>query len=533
MLVVNDRPADYQSDVFQRLDFSEVMLCEFNTAQIREYVRRWTKAVEMAEGATPEEADQASSKYATVLVERAERNPYVRRIARNPLMLSTLCLVQRYEGGDLPNRRVVLYQRCVEGLLFHWDNKRGLPPALLGILPLERKMMLLRRLALKMQAQGVAEVEENEVEKSFRESLIEVGERAEAKSLLDNIRDRSGILVERKPNIYGFSHLTFQEYLAALSINQVDNRTYDRLFLFSKRENPQWSEVIALYAGIASKDSVESLLKELLSTQKVELVLLSGECLAAAQDVCLAIQKEVTNKLIFLPDTVERSSYGFLRVQRILESLDEQVVMDHVIKALQNLNTIHSTRYLFFKRDPRSIQPIIEAGRRILTGKQIPARWDFGLSLILLFIENSDSAKALVELANIASKEPSLGERVRVLMGLWSRDLWGGFGRREKQLPGVLKFLDDSSATEEQINLCKFISVATPKVTVWWKNKSRIFNKKTGIHFVMPPKDFFVRIEYLAKHGIPSVREHATKALVEISKMRVVKVKGANEREIF
>lgn len=520
--VISSRPAGYQSDVFQRLGFSEVMLCEFNTDQIREYVRRWTKAVEMAEGATPEEANQASSRYAAVLVKRAERNPYVRRIATNPLMLSTLCLVQRYEGGDLPNRRVVLYQRCIEGLLFHWDNKRGLPPALLGSLPLERKMMLLRRLALQMQTRGVAEVKENEVEKSFRDSLKEVGERAEAKLLLDNIRDRSGLLMERRPHIYGFSHLTFQEYLAGLSINQADYKAYDRLFLFSKRENPQWFEVIALYAGIASKDSVESLLKELLSTQKPESVLLSGECLASAQDAGLGIQKEVIRTLLFLPDDVGGPR---LSVQRILESLDEQVVMDQVTEVLRNLDVIHSIRYLFFKRDPRSVHSLLEAGRRILTGKQSPAKWDYGVSLILLLIEHSDSAKALAELADIALKEHHLGDRAGVLLGIWSISLQNSFSSRKKEkslLPGVLKFLDDPSATEEQMDLCKFIAVVTSQKVIGglWKEKPRRkVHERQISSFDLPPKNLFERIKYLAKHSIPSVREHAIRASDNLSEM--------------
>ncbi len=524
--VISSRPAGYQSDVFQRLHFSEVLLCEFNTDQIREYVRRWTKAVEMAGGATSEEAAQASSRYAAVLVKRAERNPYVRRIATNPLMLSTLCLVQKYEGGDLPNRRVVLYQRCIEGLLFHWDNKRGLPSAMLGSLPLERKMMLLRRLALQMQIQGVAEIEENQVEKSFRDSLKEVGERVKAKFLLDNIRDRSGLLMERRPHIYGFSHLTFQEYLTALSINHADYRTYDRLFLFSKRENPQWSEVIALYAGIASKDSVESLLKELLSTQKPKSILLSGECLASAQDVGLGIQKEVIRTLLFLPDDVGEPRHRVLSVQRILESLDEQVVMDQVTAALRNLDVVHSTRYLFFKKDPRSVHSLLEAGRRILTGKQSPAKWDYGVSLILLLIEHSDTAKALAELADIASKDNYLGDRAKVLSGIWSWDLWGRrFPSREKEknlLPGVLKFLDDPSATEEQMNLCKFIAVAASQKVIgdlWKKKPRRRVHKLPFPPFTLPTKTFSERIEYLAQHSIPSVKEHATRALANLSEL--------------
>ncbi len=86
---------------------------------MRDYVQRGAKAVFMSEGATEAEAEAESARPANALIASTQRNPYVRRIATNSLMLSTLCLVQRFEGDELPNPRVVLYQRCVEGLLFH------------------------------------------------------------------------------------------------------------------------------------------------------------------------------------------------------------------------------------------------------------------------------------------------------------------------------------------------------------------------------------------------------------------------------
>ena len=122
--IISSRPSGYQSETFQELDFKEFKLCDFTLDQVEEYVYKWTEALETYENKSPEAIAEISQESAKQLVNKAKSNSYVLKIATNPLMLSTLCMVQKYDGGDLPNRRVVLYHRCVEGLLFHWDKQR-------------------------------------------------------------------------------------------------------------------------------------------------------------------------------------------------------------------------------------------------------------------------------------------------------------------------------------------------------------------------------------------------------------------------
>ena len=439
-------------------------------------------------------------------------------------MLSTLCVVQKYDGGNLPNRRVVLYHRCVEGLLFHWDKQRKLAEEIIGSLSLERKLLLLRRLAIEMQNEGIAEIEESKVEQSFKESLEELGDRTDVKQILANIRDRSGLLVEIRPGIYAFSHLNFQEYLATLAIDRGDYKQFDRLFFFSQRLNEQWKEVIILYAGIAAKDSVEMLLEELLNTKKISVILLSGECLAAAENVKLDIQKKVIDKLLFLQTNKSNTFDKFLlplTVPLILSYLERNVVKERVIKTLDSLESTYSLEFILLNPDCCYIEPLLQTGIRILTGQQQTTDNIKYITLILLNIEDNDTANALGKLAEIVEKEGNLENNVKIFENLWFR-----FGL--SPFPTTLYLIEiidrdnknTPATTIAQKNLCKFIAISSSEKVL----DSLLYNlKKRKIYYraskiISNFKLLLDRIVKLRDRSDGELKKYATEAANNLEK---------------
>lgn len=233
----------------------EGTLVDFEEHDIIEFVDRWTAALERAaRGISPVTVHEAARER-DELLEAVWRNPSVRRLAANPLLLTILALMKR-QGVTLPERRVELYQKYVETLLKHWNLARGLdrPPS--RDLDVVETVRLLAPLALWMHetSPGVGLVKREALRRKLEEicsgrGLPEPGRAAQR--LLEDVREHAGLLLERGPGEYGFIHLTFQEYLAAVAIalqGQWDIGPVVRA-LADRVGDDNWHEVTLLTIG--------------------------------------------------------------------------------------------------------------------------------------------------------------------------------------------------------------------------------------------------------------------------------------------
>jgi hypothetical protein len=136
-----------------------------------------------------------------------------------------------------------------------------------------------------------AEMPESDVVRHFAAMLPQMGQPQEdALRIVREIRDRSGLLVERRPGAFAFSHLTFQEYLTALD---YASRTQE---LLAHADDPWWHEVIALAAGIPGCSAAE-IIECFLRRGRAEDIFMATKCLETAVSVPLALRKEVENAL--------------------------------------------------------------------------------------------------------------------------------------------------------------------------------------------------------------------------------------------
>ncbi len=306
--LLSSRPVGYPPATLDVLGFAECDLLDFGDEQIAAYTRHWCTAIRLARNEPREEARREGKKDGDSIVESFKDHPYISNLARNPLMLSAICLVNYFEGGRLPEDRSKLYQLCMEGLLHHWDQRRGIHSKF----AFDEKLRVCRELALAMQAQDRAECEAARVEELFREVM---GDSEKAKELVEHIRYRTGLLVERRPGVFAFTHLTFQEYLAARAVHEGNHLGIDPERLVQEHDDGRWHEVIALYCGLAPAPDARKVIELLIErpdTAALAIVLAEGY-FSAKPDLVRdkELRKRVIERIAVAPATPKNQLQRF------------------------------------------------------------------------------------------------------------------------------------------------------------------------------------------------------------------------------
>ncbi|MCP4460064.1 MAG: NACHT domain-containing protein, partial [Cytophagales bacterium] len=297
--LISSRPAGYPFGMLLPLQFTECDLLDFNNDDIAEYTCHWCTAVRLAQNELEAEARKEGKTDGEQIFEGFKNHPYICNLARNPLMLSAICLVNYFEGSKLPEDRALLYKLCVEGLLHNWDQRRGIHSPF----RLDEKLRACREVALAMQAEDSAEIETETVGDIFSKVL---NDSARAKNLLQHIRHRTGLLIERRAGIFAFAHLTFQEYLAACAVYEGNQIGINAEQLVNEHDDARWKEVIALYCGIAPAPIACAVIEQLIAHNDTKALssVLADAYLSAGQELFQdhAFRQKVLERIAVAPN---------------------------------------------------------------------------------------------------------------------------------------------------------------------------------------------------------------------------------------
>lgn len=293
-------------------DFRSFQIEDLTSEDIEQFIRKWCVAAERSiRKDDPVEAEKKGLMAAEDLTHLIRRNNAVQRLAANPLLASVLCIVHRFHGQEISERRTSLYAQCTDALLYKWDRSKFKTNQLSPELGAHDKRRLLMRLARSLHERHATEAEETEVVESFAATLPTIVRSSEsARHLLDEVRERSGLLIELSSGHFAFSHLTFQEYLTALDMAEADDDE-----IASRSGDIWWHEVLVLWSGL-SNVRVDGLINFLLKKDNRGQTLLAAKCASAAIELPIDLREKVDQRLLDLgppgssEEQVELSSVG-------------------------------------------------------------------------------------------------------------------------------------------------------------------------------------------------------------------------------
>jgi len=255
--IVTSREVGYEGAARIGAKFGLAKVRDFSPAEVRQFIRDWTRVVEatLAQNESPEVLRLADMQ-ADKLIQAVDTNPRVAELAVNPLLLTVVALVHRYRAS-LPERRSELYEEAVEVLLGHWDEAKGLDSdvEVAGTkMDSGDRRSLLEPVAFWMHEHNRRDIERDDLRQLLLPAFRNMaGNEAQASKGVDDflrvINERSGLLIERGTGVYGFAHLTFQEYLAARALADKESALE---FTIKYLPDPWWREVILLQAGYLS-----------------------------------------------------------------------------------------------------------------------------------------------------------------------------------------------------------------------------------------------------------------------------------------
>ncbi|HEU4322921.1 MAG TPA: HEAT repeat domain-containing protein [Roseiflexaceae bacterium] len=240
-------------------ELRHLTVLDFGPQEQTAFARRWTQALAAHEhGDLTPQAEQQARQEERLLLAEIRATPGAAQLAANPLMLTMLALLRRRHGA-LPQRRVSLYNRYLTTLLDHWQHARRQSARRHTSTPARdpdetaQALIALARWFQMHHPSGTASTAQvhDQLTSFFLQDdphQQRAAARGRARTLLDDLRQEAGLLIERGQGAISFRHLTFQEFFAGRALAQLPAE--ERWALLAPRlHETRWREPFLL--GVA------------------------------------------------------------------------------------------------------------------------------------------------------------------------------------------------------------------------------------------------------------------------------------------
>ncbi|NEO46048.1 MAG: NACHT domain-containing protein [Moorea sp. SIO4A3] len=369
--IITSRPAGYRRDFFRTEEFPHYHIQPFDDQKISAFIDNWYNS---------RFQDQAEAERRKQSLRRAlNDNDRITLLARNPLLLTIIALIHRYQAL-LPKERFELYNCAVKTLLTSWDaNKEISNQKIFKYLDFYDLRRLMELLAYWIHSQGNSDdneggtlINQNDLIAQLSQQIKTLKQvqlyqaKEEAEAFVTLIRDRTGLLNEQGQDCYAFVHKTFQEYLCAEQIDYHTENEYNfNIVITHIREHlhdSYWREVLLLLiAQQKPKNAAKAIRAVLNNNSNYEQwlhrdLLFAGNCLAEdpknLQSADSGLVEDILERLVELEVSSKERVGEKIREQvyQIICSLYDTDFQAQVLELLkERTDLIDETRLLNYR----------------------------------------------------------------------------------------------------------------------------------------------------------------------------------------
>lgn len=232
--------------------FNQYEIAPLGESQVDRFIELWHAELVHTGSIHSNDANELKNRFRQSL----KQNQELWTMASNPLLLDSMALLHTHEGF-LPQDRALLYEDCVDLLLWNWEELKfpaGAVDEPLGIRALLRQAGLqdidfkrvFWKIAYDLFLANKDEIVVQDIVQNFSQ-IHPTHDWNWGSNIVSAIQERAGLIVEHAQGKFSFPHRTFQEFLAASHLASLPDCSVIAAKLV--REDDRWREVILLSVG--------------------------------------------------------------------------------------------------------------------------------------------------------------------------------------------------------------------------------------------------------------------------------------------